>query len=88
MSLARLVVTAVRVEGRSKSEVARDYIQIDAVGEGLFGGCQGTARPTMPATPKGCGREWVGLAGYRRGRAVRSQPAAGRRCGREWAILL
>ena len=25
MSLARLVVTAVRVEGRSKSEVARDY---------------------------------------------------------------
>jgi transposase len=25
MSLARLVVTAVRVEGRSKSEVAREY---------------------------------------------------------------
>jgi hypothetical protein len=25
MSLARLVVTAVRVEGRSKSRVARDY---------------------------------------------------------------
>jgi transposase len=25
MSLARLVVTAVRVEGRSKSAVARDY---------------------------------------------------------------
>lgn len=25
MSLARLVITAVRVEGRSKSEVARDY---------------------------------------------------------------
>ena len=25
MSLARLVVTAVRVQGRSKSEVARDY---------------------------------------------------------------
>ena len=25
MSLARLVITAVKVEGRSKSEVARDY---------------------------------------------------------------
>ena len=25
MSLARLVITAVTVEGRSKSEVARDY---------------------------------------------------------------
>jgi hypothetical protein len=25
MSLARLVVTAVRIEGRTKSEVARDY---------------------------------------------------------------
>jgi transposase len=25
MSLARLVVTAVRVEGRTKAEVARDY---------------------------------------------------------------
>ena len=25
MSLARLVITAVNVEGRSKSEVARDY---------------------------------------------------------------
>jgi transposase len=25
MSLARLVITAVKIEGRSKSEVARDY---------------------------------------------------------------
>lgn len=41
MSLARLVVTAVRVEGRAKAEVARDY-------GGRLGGCMSSCPASMP----------------------------------------
>jgi hypothetical protein len=47
---------------------------------------RGTTRPAIHGPPSGCGRECVGLAGYRAAITARSAWVLGRGCGREWAV--
>ena len=72
MSLARLVVTAVRVEGRSKSQVARDYRvsrrwvhelvkRYDVAGEAGLAPRSRRPHASPPRTPKALEDEIVAL---------------------------